>query len=154
MLTLGGPGSRIELDIVGYQFASARCDRWDSEWLQVSGRVESPRGRWTFSDPCLTTFELKGLASWLRKLSAGDANRELGFTEPNLRFVHVEEAAGNALSVWLSQEASPPWATEAERFGEGFALQIPFVSVSFLDAAEAVERLCQKYPERANRSGG
>jgi hypothetical protein len=154
MLILSGSDSRIELDIVGYQFASAKHDGWDSEWLQVSGRAESPRGRWKFNDPCLTTFELKALASWLREVPVGGPDRELSFTEPNLRFEHVEEPGGDALFVWLSQEASPPWATEVERFQEGYVLRIPFASINFVEAAEGVERLCQKYPERAHRGGG
>lgn len=154
MLTLSGPDSRIELDIFGYQFASVAHDGWDSEWLRVSGRASSPRGRWKFTDPCLTTFELKALASWLRDVPVGGPNRELGFTEPNLRFEHVEEAAGDYLYVWFAQEASPPWATDAERFGEGCFVRIPFTSISFVEAAEAVDALCLKYPERAHRDGG
>ena len=154
MLELSGPDSRIELGVVGYQFVSVAHDGWDSEWLQISGRAESPRGRWRFVDPCLTTFEMKALASWLRDLAAGGPDRELTFTEPNLRFEHVEEEAGDFLYVWLSQEASPPWATEAERFGDGHALRIPFASINFAGAVQAVEKLCQEYPERAHRSDG
>jgi hypothetical protein len=154
MFELSGPDSRIELDVVGYQFASVAHDGWDSEWLQISGRAESPRGRWRFIDPCLTTFEMKALASWLRDLAAGGRNHELTFTEPNLRFERVEEDAGDFLYVWLSQEASPPWATEAERFGDGHALRIPFAAINFAAAVQAVEKLCQQYPERAHRSDG
>ena len=154
MLKLIGPDSRIELGVVGYEFAAVTGNGWDSEWLKISGRAETPRGRWRFLDPCLTTFEMKALASWLRDLPAGGPNRELTFTEPNLRFERVDESAGEFLYVWLSQEASPPWATEAERFGGGQALRIPFASIDFVTAAQAVEDLCEEYPERAHRSDG
>ena len=153
MLTLSGPDSRLELDILGYQFASVAHDGWDSEWLQISGRAQCPRGRWKFADPCLTTFELQVLASWLRNLPAGGLDRELSFTEPNLRFEHVEEATGDVLYVYLSQEASPPWVTDDERFGEGYALHLPFASICFSEVADVVESLCRKFPVRANRDG-
>ena len=133
MPTLSGPDGWLELDVVGYQFASVANDGWDSEWLQVSGRAQCSRGQWKFYDPCLTTFELERLASWLRNLPAGGPDREIGFTEPNLRFEHVEEVAGNVLYIYLSQEASPPWAIDDERFGDGYALHIPFFSINFSD---------------------
>jgi hypothetical protein len=152
MFTLIGPDSRIELDIRNYQFGNAAHDGWDSEWLQVAGRIECPRGRWKFVDPCLTTFELASLALWLRGLPH-PVRQSIEFTEPSLRFEHVNESNGGALRVHFSQEASPPWATEDERFGDGYAVQIPFESISFDEAARAVEQLCQKFPERAHRGG-
>jgi len=153
MLTLFGPDTVFELDILGYQFASAPMDGWDSEWLQVSGRANCPNGQWKFTDPCLTTFELVALESWLREAPVGGPNREIGFTEPNLRFEHVEEHAGDTLYIWCSQEASPPWATEEQRYGDGFTLRIPFSSIDFSAAAEAIGRLSHSYPVRAGRGG-
>jgi hypothetical protein len=152
MLTLIGPDSRIELDILNYQFGNPAHDGWDSEWLQVAGRVECSRGRWNFVDPCLTTFELASLASWFREFPR-PVQPSIEFTEPNLRFERVNESNGDVLRVHFSQEASPPWATESERFGDGYALQIPFASISFDEAARAVEQLCQRFPERAHRGG-
>jgi hypothetical protein len=154
MLKLLGPDSRLEVEILGYEFPSAALDGWDSEWLRISGRAQCPQGEWKFVDPCITTFELAALASWLRGIPAGLAGRELSFTEPNIRFVHAEETEGRILFVYLSQEASPPWATEVERFGEGYELRIPFSSIGFSEVAEAVDLQCRKYPERANRDRG
>ena len=153
MLTLASPDSRIELDVRNYQFANAARDGWDAQWLQISGRAQCPRGDWNFVDPCITTFELVGLASWLRQLPLHSAKRELVFTEPNLRFKHLTESTGDALLVHFSHEASPPWATESQRFQDGYALQIPFTSISFDDAAGSVEALCRKFPERAHSGG-
>lgn len=151
MLTLVGPDSRIELDVHSYQFGNVARDGWDSEWLQVAGRAECPRGRWKFADPCLTTFELASLASWFRE--ALQAAPSIGFTEPSLRFERIEEANCGLLRVHLSQEVSPPWATEEERFGDGYALHFPLASINFNEAARAVEQLCKRFPERAHRDG-
>jgi hypothetical protein len=148
MLNLRSPVASFQLQVLGYQFPSATNEDWDAEWLLVAGRVECSRGRWKFDDPCLLASELKGLATWLRDVPVGGPEREISFMEPNLRFEHVETAAGDALLIHLSQESAPPDATDDERYGSGYSLHIPFSSINFMEAASAVEKMYMQYPVR------
>ena len=154
MLTLSAKDVTLSLDVRGYPFPGSASDGWDSEWLQIAGSAGCEQGRWRFSDPCLTTFELAHLASWLREAPASGPKRELEFTEPCLRFEHVERADGDILVVRLAQEASPPWATEAQRFGEGVALEFPFSVLDFKTMSAAVAEMCGKFPQRARANAG
>lgn len=151
MLDLGVSGSRLELDVLNYQFPEARGGEWDAEWLLISGKIDFEGRQWTFIDPCLTTFELAALALWFRGVPLGMPQRELSFTEEHLKFGHVREATGDFLRVGFSQEASPPWASDRERYIDGIGMRIPFSAVNFVDAAKAVEELCRRFPERASR---
>jgi len=90
----------------------------------------------------------------LGKPPAGGPERALEFTEPCLRFEHVERADGDILVVRLAQEASPPWATEAQRFGEGVAFEFPFSGLDFKTMSSAVAEMCGKFPQRARADAG
>jgi hypothetical protein len=149
MLTLSSPGAHLSLEIRGYQFPDTAADGWDAEWLHVSGLVEVPRGRWKFSDPCLATFELAQLGEWLRDVPVGGPERELEFMEPCLRFEHVERSEGDVLVVRLAQEASPPWATEAQRYRDGIDLEFPFSALDFEKLAAEVRAMCRRFPQRS-----
>lgn len=154
MLNLGANDASLSIEVRGYQFPDAPMGGWDSEWLQVHGSAECPQGRWRFSDPCLTTFELAHLATWLRGVPTGGLVREMEFVEPCLRFEHVERSDGDVLIVRLSQEASPPWATESQRYGDGVALEFPFSALDFETMASAVSEMCGKYPQRTRGDAG
>lgn len=154
MLTLSTEDVTFSLDVRGYLFPDTASDGWDSEWLQIMGSAVCEHGRWQFSDPCLTTFELAHLASWLRDVPIGGPERELEFTEPCLRFEHVERADGDILVVRLAQEASPPWAAEDQRFSEGVAFEFPFSVLDFETMASAVAEVCGKFPQRARPNAG
>lgn len=121
---IGRDKTRVELRIEGYQFpgsASAGRRDWDANWLVISGRVELPNGReHAFTDPCLTTWEARELAGWLRSVVAGDmqpspstAPLNLAFTEPCLAF-NLDQADTDvvALRIYLSLEAEPPFTVE------------------------------------------
>ena len=99
--------------------------------------------------PCLCTFELQSLAAWLRDVPVGG---QLNFTEPNLRFEHVERSDGDVLLVAFSQESSPPWATEGERYGEGYALSFPFSLNDFAAASAALQNMLLKWPIRTRKT--
>ena len=149
MLNLSAKDTSLSIEVRGYQFPDATMDGWDSEWLQVYGSAGCGQGNWRFSDSCLTTFELDHLAAWLRGVPTGGPVREIEFTEPCLRFEHVERSDGDVLVVRLSQEASPPWANGSQRFGDGVALEFPFSALNFETMSSAVSEMCGKYPQRA-----
>lgn len=133
--------------MVGYEFPGITEDAWDSEWLIVAGEVSCARGRWSFRDPCLLTLEVEALATWLAELRLGGARSVLAFIEPNLRFTYVE-LGGGAVSVAFSQEASPPWANDDERYGEGCALTFPLSCNDVAVASAALQSMLRTWPTR------
>lgn len=129
-------GDYLRLTIDGYQFpsitGSGRWD-WDANWLEISGAVKMGDSEWTFSDPCLTTWEAGELATWLRGVAESrlkpapvtpDSSDEevLAFTEPCIAF-SLQNCSTEAvtLRVHLSADALPTvWASNgtSERFVE------------------------------------
>lgn len=101
------PTCHVLLEIENYQFPG-HTDRLDANWLQVRGRIEDPRGSWSFVDPCLTTQELLKLERWLGALDPGaPAIQSCYFTEPCLAF-HFNPGPHPVLELVLSHEAAPP----------------------------------------------
>lgn len=154
MLKLVGSEEELRLEVVGYEFPGILDDKWDSNWLSVEGQVSCSRGRWRFLAPCLLTFELESLASWFRALSSGGAVQSPEFIEPNIRFESRDEPSGTVLSVSFSQESSPPWATERERYNTGFTLNFPLRLNDVGSAASAVEAMLAKWPIRRSPETG
>jgi hypothetical protein len=91
---VSGDGASVDVRPVAYQFdlppAVASGQDWDANWLMIQGDVRTADGRqWTFSDPCLTTWEARSLSSWLHAVATrNDApeDQSIVFTEPNLAF--------------------------------------------------------------------
>src|SRR5215475_14419190 len=122
-------GASVELRIAGYEFPDYPAPAlgspvpgagdWDANWLQVAGNVTLADGRtWAFEDPCLTTWEARGLGEWLREVSAGTERpfrgiREpqgwLVFTEPNLSLTLQERTVGRVrMRIEFTGETKPP----------------------------------------------
>jgi hypothetical protein len=80
------------------------------------------------------------------------SERELNFTEPNLRFEHVKRSGMDVLLVAFAQESSPPWATDDQRYGEGFVMSFPFQLNNFKAAAEALQRMLLQWPVRTRNT--
>ena len=153
MRLIGQEGDEFRLQVVGYEFPEITEDEWDSEWLIVAGEVSCARGRWSFRDPCLLTFELEALATWLADLRVGGARPELDFIEPNLRFKYLERFERGAVSVAFSEEASPPWAKDDERYGDGYALTFPLSLNDLAVASAALQGMLLTWPTRSRRTG-
>jgi hypothetical protein len=115
----------VQVAIKHYQFPGAvpagQRD-WDANWLVIGADVQLADGkRWSFQDPCLTTWEARSLGRWLRDVSAdreapagseagNDRERLLMFTEPCLAFSLAAREAGRLqLRVHFSLQALPPW---------------------------------------------
>lgn len=120
-----GGGVVISLLPVRYQFpgmARVSPQDWDANWLVVRGDVRIEGGRvWSFTDPCLTTWEAAELGEWLRGVVSGDVepvsldggvdeDQLLAFTEPNVAFSLASRGGGGevVLRVHLSLEARAP----------------------------------------------
>ncbi|ANP51416.1 hypothetical protein J2Z21_002776 [Streptomyces griseochromogenes] len=113
--------NRVELRPLRYEFAAVRGNRYDDNWLVISGAVTSPEGSWSFADPALLTDEARQVGAWLRGVAAGTVavtRRDAGgyvspdtwFIEPVLAFSLADRSeAGALIRLHLSLEAAPPW---------------------------------------------
>lgn len=148
-------GARVELCPVSR--ASSDVGDEETDWLVVRGDVRTADGRsWSFVDACLTTWEARGLAEWLRGAAAGavpptsgrrGAGEVRAFAEPNLA---LSVAAGRAEAVTVrfhfALESGPPWlADDADRVD--FAVAVSTAPADLTRAAEEWERELAPYCE-------
>ena len=148
----GEDGTSFELKIEGYQFPEIQDDRWDSNWLVVSGRVAHPRGNWSFRHACLTTFELEQLARWFDTVAVGKPKSAEGyFTEPNLEFRYVKGPA--AVDVRLGHECAPPRLASRDARLEGVVLRFPLTQNDPKEAARSLREYIKKFPPRGPLEG-
>jgi hypothetical protein len=143
-------GNEFQLVILGYQHPDVHEDRWDSNWLLVSGSVATAAGqKWQFSAPCVTTFELEELADWLDELSAdGRAPGQFDFTEPLVRFAYVPWPK-RTLQLTLSGEGAPP---ETSLHGGEATVTLEF-SVSEAEASDLAEQIRDALADFPPRGG-
>lgn len=169
MQLLSDDGAVVELSLHGYQFPSLpggnpRADiaHWDANWLVVDGAVRTANGQsWTFSEPCLTTWEAAALLRFLQRTSAGDdstvaagagARRTLEFVEPDVAFEELEQAGSDprTIEVRLSHGCAPP--VDRQQSGTVVApdvrIPIRMDSVSWQSAAQAWATELAAYPRR------
>jgi len=144
---VGRDETSLELSTSGYQFPDIADDRWDSNWLMVSGRVTHAYGSWTFTDPCLTTFEVEQLASWLENVPAGRPDPDSRyFTEPNLHFTYRQEPEPT-IEVRVAYESAPPWLVGEARL-TGVALEFPVAMNDPRLAATELRSFIRRFPVR------
>ena len=121
-------GASLELVVDSYQFPAREGSEFgkdfDSNWLNVRGRLSLPDGRTSkFRDACLTTWEARELFGWLTSVSRGHAPSPSSDEEPGLVFLEpclafdVEQLNGDTavLRVYLSLEAEPAFIIEGSR---------------------------------------
>lgn len=136
----------VELCMVGYQFPDNNSAEYDSNWLVIKGRVQHPRGNWTFRDPCLLTYDAVRLADWLESVASNcEASPEVGFLEPNLSFKVVAAELGRVLQVIFSAESRPPWASH----GESVVIEFPLAELSLAEAIGEWRDQLRQFPQRA-----
>jgi hypothetical protein len=143
-------GASLSLTVSGYQFPEIQTDWCDSNWLNITGKVEQPRGSWTFADACMLTSELASLCDWLESIAASPnpSHQSICFLEPNLVF-HVVRANEQAvLRVNLSLECSPPWFESREERINGVDLDFPLESNDLVILARVYREQLSRYPQR------
>jgi hypothetical protein len=161
-------GASVDLRPVGYEYEQAPpADSawesepvWDANWLVILGQVRAADGReWTFSDPCLTTWEAERLLEWLQALGCGEVRKALTFTEPNLGFrVDAQDDERVRLRVHFSAESLPPGLrtadprtadprTASRRVG-GYDVLLAIGRADLAAAAQAWAEDCQAFPLR------
>lgn len=90
---------------------------------------------------------MKALADWLRSPPNEASGKAIGFTEPNLSFSHAGRPSG--LIIAFAQECAPPWATEEEKYGEGFSLTFPLELNDCAALAMGMKNILNQFPVRA-----
>ena len=141
-------GNALELIIVRYQFPDVHEDRWDSNWLVVSGNVATSEGKsWHFTDPAATTFELADLADWLRDVALRENSYDdFEFTEPNLAFFLSTDPTPT-LRVKFAHESAPPWVSEHQRVA-GVFVDFPLSEADVAVAADELRDALNDFPIR------
>ena len=141
-------GNTFELLILRYEFPDITEDRWDSNWLVVSGKVATADNTWGFIEPCVTTFELADFAEWLEELGRdGEDVAECAFTEPNLEFFYSSTPCP-VLRVRFAHESAPPWLKETSQRAAGMTLDFPISHAIARDAAAELRNALIEYPIR------
>ena len=145
-------GQSLELRILGYQYPDLETEEYDSNWLNVEGKVAHPRGNWKFRDPCLLTYEASRLADWLDSLARGTlSSEEVSFIEPNISFRSVESPEGGSLRVYFELEARPPWAPSDVVEDEQCSIDFRLSEFELRRAAASLRDQLTNYPQRAAR---
>ena len=141
-------GDSFELLILRYQFPDVHEDRWDSNWLVLSGKVATRDGQtWHFTEPAATSFELADLVVWLREVALREnSDDQFEFTEPNLAF-SVSSTPAATLRVKFSHDSAPPWLTEHERFA-GVVVDFPLEETDLAVAADELRDALNDFPTR------
>lgn len=151
-MRLGTQGGTVSLLPVGYQYPAlaARGEHdWDANWLVIGGEVRTDDGHtWSFTEPCMTTWEAARLGEWLWEVVSGgiepvradgpaDDDRVLAFTEPTLAFGLLRRRGEDVvLRVHLSLE-SPDDEAGDENTRAGRLDHVVPVVVSRADLATA-----------------
>jgi hypothetical protein len=128
-------GAWVDLRVLRRQRSEQRGRRpeedWALDWLVVRGEVRSPDGpAWTFREPCLTPWEGRRLASWLRSAAAPPGRgvrpgSPLLFAEPLLSFVLDDARADRRLlRVHLTGAAGPAEPLPGRPRGGAVALDV------------------------------
>ena len=167
MRLLSADGALVELRPVRYQFsrnvaagaggiasdAGASADR-DANWLMIRGDIRTADGRgWTFTDPCLTTWEAERLSVWLRATASHDptGRQEAVFTEPNLSFIlDGRDGERVRIRVRFSHESLPNWMPRDFRGwqAEEYFLPLDINCSELAAAAQSWEADRQSFPGR------
>ncbi|MFF7602491.1 WapI family immunity protein [Streptomyces mirabilis] len=160
-MLLSDHANSAELRPLRYQFAAARGNRYDDNWLVIGGTVETSEGRWTFTDPSLLTHEARQVAVWLRGVAEGtvavtqpDAegyvSPDTWFNEPVLAFSLADRSeAGAVIRLHLSLEAAPPWQQGDHRADiYQYFVKVHVDAAALLHAADQWDLALASFPTR------
>jgi len=152
----------VDLIPLRYQFGSSSTPGdWDANWLFIAGNVELAEGpSWSFTEPCLATWEARELASWFRGVVSGQVQaapleveggeRLLTFTEPNLAFsLAGRDREKLTLRVHFSLGSRPPQLREdvaSDLFA--FSVEVALTHDALAAAVDEWQREIAAFPVR------
>ena len=141
-------GNSLELMILHYEFPDVQEDRWDSNWLVVSGKVTANGQSWHFSDPAATTWELGEFADWLRAVARRENTRDqFEFVEPTLAFALASKPVPT-LRVRFAHGSAPPWLTDTTERVAGIFVDFPLATTDVAGAADELRNALNDFPIR------
>lgn len=146
-------GLFVELVVTSYQFGRGQSTSdtpdWDANWLMVRGKAWDGVESWSFHDPCMTTWEARALASWLRGLGDADPEVRLWLTEPNLTFAFVAASQGvTTLDVHFDAESRPPRCSNDDHEGFGHRVRLSVPQADLVAAVGEWDRELAAFPLR------
>ncbi len=146
-------GYEFRLEINGYQFPHILDRYWDSNWLSVRLSGINSRGSWNVDDPCLLTFEVESLVSWLQKIIVDRVSQpRKDFLEPNLKFCVIKHRLGNYfMRVDLGDIVLRKMIPEAFGDEKFIRLYFPLDEIDLPDQAQSLRTQLSKYPQRVFR---
>ncbi|MET9874058.1 hypothetical protein ABZZ36_05400 [Actinacidiphila glaucinigra] len=160
-MLLSDHANRVELRPLRYQFATARGNRYDDNWLVIGGTVTTAEGSWSFTDPSLLTHEASQIAAWLRGVAAGTVavtypddegylSPDTWFNEPVLAFSLADRSDAEAvIRLHLSLEATPPWQLGDDRPDiYQYFVEVRANASALLRAADQWELALASFPTR------
>lgn len=141
-------GNAFELVVLRYEHPDFTEDRWDANWLVVSGTVTAAGQSWGFVEPCITTFELAELADWLENPRNGALDpTTCAFTEPNLEFSYSGQPEPR-LRIRFAHASAPPWLAEPSERAGGLSLEFPLSEQDREAAVAALRHALREWPIR------
>ena len=141
-------GNAFEAVMLGYEHPNVTEDWWDSNWLIVNGKVATPDTSWRFVEPCVTTFELAGLAEWLQAVRDGTPpSPEYAFAEPNLLFSWSPLPAP-VLRVRFAHASAPSEGADDLQRARGVTLEFPIAELNVDEIVGDLRNALIDYPIR------
>lgn len=146
VVTFGSGDEWLRLRVQSYQFADA-TDEHDANWLVIAGEVQLDSLRWRFDDPCLLTWELESLMTFLW-LAADDPTtpRTITFLEPLLAFTWNGDGT---LRIALEGEAKAHARTGGSGSAAPLLLDVACTPDDLLRARSELEFQRRRFPRRA-----
>ncbi len=155
-------GHFVELIVTGYQFGRGQSTGsdvdWDANWLMIRGKAWDGDHSWQFHDPCMTTWEARELATWLRGLgnarpqtvaAAKPDESTLWLTEPNLTFAVDRASHGtSAVAVYFNAESRPPTGSNDDGVGRGHRVRLTIPQADLAEAVGGWEEELRSFPVR------
>ena len=155
-------GHFVELNVTGYEFGSGRSTTsepdYDANWLVIHGKAWDGTHSWEFDDPCMTTWEARRLASWLRGLGSASpatvaaAEPEevtLWLTEPNLTFRLSRVAEGiTTVDVYFDAESRPPTGSNDDDEGLGHKVRLTIPQADVAEVVDHWDQSLREFPVR------
>ena len=155
-------GLFVDLVVTSYQFGRGQSSDdeadWDANWLMIRGKAWDGAASWEFHDPCMTTWEARELASWLRGLGSADPKTitatdpavvRFWMTEPNLMFTLAATSMGIVtLDVYFDAESRPPSGSNDDKAGLGHRVRLTIPQADLAVAVDDWERDLIAFPVR------
>ena len=151
MKLINTSGDYLSLSIQGYEFPEIHSCYYDSNWLNIAGKVKLGDKTCTFQNPCLLSFEALRLANWLDRIAKSKESLKIydapDFLEPELDFEFIKE---NRVRVNFNYGLLPERALSDEDGTDNLFLEFEPDKNMIKLATESLRFQLRSYPIRAS----